>query len=65
MEPTENPMNDMYADITNEVEPENQEKTKKSAPKGFYSNYTHFVSIPLISEKLKTDLRAFNVNHIN
>jgi hypothetical protein len=51
-----------FEDITTENEPEPQ-PTKKGAPqrRGFYSTYTHFVSIPLLGEDIKAKFLALDV----
>ena len=52
--------------IFEDLNAENEEEapqTKKGGPikKGFYSNYTHFITIPLIGQDLTTKLMSLNV----
>ncbi len=51
-----------FEDITTETEQEPQ-PLKKGAPqrRGFYSTYTHFISIPLLGEDIKAKFLALDV----
>lgn len=62
MQNTEDPTQ-YFEDIANEKEEEAAPQPKKGAPakKGFFTNYTHFISIPLLGEDLKQKVLTFGV----
>jgi len=61
METKEDPTQ-YFEDLTAENEEGSQPTKKVGLPrKGHYSNYTHFISIPLIGEEIKAKILSFEV----
>jgi len=54
-------LKEYYEDFNAETEGEAKNVNKKTPTQGFYTSYTHFVSIPLVGEKIKENLQYFGV----
>jgi len=55
-----------FEDLTAEPEEEAQTSKKPGLPrKGHFSNYTHFISIPLLSEDIQPQITSFQVTSLS